>query len=397
MTPTSQRGSRALCIAFAAVCAAWWLHKLGWTPPVGQWDFRVYYFGAQAWRAGLDPYDPRVLPAELFGTGFKFNYPPYALALFSPLTHLSVVHAMQIFLVVKLAALAWLLTIWSRLLRTGIADPLWIVFLLFAYSSAIFVDVISGSVTTFEQLLVWLGVGALLDRRYGAFAAAIVVASLFRLTPIALLVAALVLPDRRGIRSVAAGLASAAAIAVTTALVAPQLTRGFLRSLPTNFGERGWLNPAALPLADDLSAMIAQARHVAPSPTLALAIYGAIVAAVAVPTIATVRRIARQADAPHDALIYFVFVATALVLPRFKNYSYMLLTVPTYYIATHSVQLRRAIPLVVIACLPIYSWIATPDHLTFVADYSKWFIALGAWALFLYELPCGSEVVPQRA
>ncbi len=394
----SSRPWQAARIVFAILCAAWWLQKLGWRAPVGQWDFRVYYYGAAAWRGGLDPYDPRVLPADLFGGGWKFNYPPYALPAFAPFTALPVVRAMQAFMAVKLIAFAWLVTIWSRLLRTGVTEPLWVLFLLFAYSSAIFVDFVSGSVTTFEQLLIWIGVAALVQRRYAAFVASIVAASLFRLTPIALLVVCFALPDRRALRYFAGGVAAFVAILAATALAAPQLMAGFVRSVSTNFGERGWLNPAALPLATDLAAMAGRTLHIAPPPMAATAIYAAIVLAIAVPTVVAVARIAPDDRAERlDVVVYVAFLATALVLPRFKNYSYMLLIAPTYFVATRSVQLRRAIPLIVLACLPIYSWITTPERLALVADYSKWLIAFGAWALFLYELRGGGEAVLQRA
>jgi hypothetical protein len=373
------------------LCGAWWLQKLGWSQPVGQWDFRVYYYGAQAWRAGLNPYDPRVLPEDLYTGGWKFNYPPYALALFAPLTHLSVVRAMQLFLVVKLAALAWLLHIWNGLLRTRITEPAWVLFLMFAYSSAIFVDFVSGSVTTFEQLLVWMGVAALLGGRYWTFTAAIVAASLFRIAPLALLIVCLVAPDRRGYRYVAAGVGAFAAILLGTYAIAPALTSGFVRTLPTNFGERGWLNPAAWPLSIDLSTTIDRAYHVALPRTAIVALYLVIVVIVAVPTVLTIRRIAgTQATDRMEVIVYVAFLATALVLPRFKNYSYMLLIVPTYYIAMRSTRLRQAVPLLLLACLPVYSWITMPEHLALVASYSKWLIAFGAWGLYVYEIRGGA-------
>ena len=385
-------------IAFAVVCAAWWLQKLGWTQPVGQWDFRVYYYGAQAWRAGLDPYDPRLLPPDLFTGGWKFNYPPYALPLFAPFAMLPLVRAMQLFILIKLVAFGGVLALWTRRVDTRVTDPLWVLFLLFAYSSAIFVDFVSGSVTTFEQLLIWMGVAALIDRRYAMFVAAIVAASLFRLTPIALLVVGFAIPRRRGARYVAAGIAAFAAIFAVTGAIAPHLMAGFVRSLPTNWGERGWLNPAALPLAIDLAAAAGRALHLSAPAIASAAIYAAIVIGIAVPTVMTLAPIARRdAGDRLELVVYVAFLAIALVLPRFKNYSYMLLIVPTYYIATRSTHLRRAVPLVVIACLPIYSWIARPEHLALVADYSMWLVAFGAWLLFLYELRRGEEALVQGA
>ena len=380
-------------IGFVALCAAWWLRKLGWLHPVGQWDFRVYYFASQAWRAGLDPYDPRVLPLDLSKDGLKFSYPPYALALFAPFTTLPVTAATELFLALKTIALGFLLTIWSRLLQTTVTDPVWVLFLMFAYSSAIFVDFISGSITTFEQLLIWIGVGALIGRRYWPFVGAVVAASLFRMTPIALLGVCLFAPDRRGVRYVAAGLGAFAAILLATWGIAPRLTAGFIGSLVANVGERGWLNPAALPLAIDISGLMGRAVAPAVSPSARLAIYVAIVAAVLIPAIITLRRLSRDPGAPRmDLIVYVAFLAIGLVLPRFKNYSYMLLIVPTYYIATRSTRLRAAVPLLLLVCLPVYSWITTPGNLALLADYSKWLTALGALALYVYETHAGAPL-----
>ena len=390
--------TRVWRIGFAVLCAAWWLRKVGWIQPVGQWDFRVYYFAAQAWRAGLNPYDPRTLPLDLSKDGLRFSYPPYALALFAPLTALPLTAAIQFVLVLKTIALGCLIHIWGRLLRTTLTDPVWVVFLMFAYSSAIFVDFISGSITTFEQLLVWIGVLALIEQRYWPFTMVVVAASLLRLTPIALLAVCLAAPNRRGYRYVGAGAAAFATILLATWGVAPRLTAGFIRSLAGNVGERGWLNPAALPLAIDVSGLLGRTIRVAASPLAQAALYLAIVVAVLVPTVVTIRRLARRGDAPRmDLIVYIAFLAAGLVLPRFKNYSYMLLIVPTYYIAIRSTRLRAAVPLMLLVCLPVYSWITTPANLALLADYSKWLMALGAWALFLYEtragvpLPAGAE------
>ena len=93
-----------------------------------------------------------------------------------------------------------------------------------------------------------------------------------------------------------------------------------------------------------------------------------------------------------DLIVYVAFLAIGLVLPRFKNYSYMLLIVPTYYIATHSTRLRSAVPLLLLVCLPVYSWITTPANLALIADYSKWLMALGALALYVYETHAGAPL-----
>jgi hypothetical protein len=75
----------------------------------------------------------------------------------------------------------------------------------------------------------------------------------------------------------------------------------------------------------------------------------------------------------------------------------MLLVAPTFYIATRSTRLRQAVPLLLIACLPVYSWVTRPENVALVANYSQWLIALGAWGLFMYELRHGGLLVDAAA
>ena len=384
-------------MAVVALCAAWWLQKLPWTTAERQWDFNVYYYGAQAWRAGLDPYAPTSLPRTLSDGGFKFNYPPYALGLFAPFTLTSLHRAAQLYLAMKAMALTALIALWTRLLRASVLDPVWVLFLIFAYSSTIFVDFASGSITTVEQLFIWAGVAALLKGRYPVYVAAVVAASLLRLTPIVLLLPCLAaVRDRRGSRLVAGGVAAFAGVFLLTWALSPRLTVAFFHSVPKNYGERGWLNPALLPLVVDAMSFITRAIAAPLNRIVVLAAYAVAAGGIALPTAVMVRRVARSDAANRmEVIVYLVFLSTALVLPRFKNYSYMLLIVPTWYIATHSTAISRALPLLLLACLPVYSWITRPASLDLAANYSSWLIAFGAWSLYLYELYSGALLLPE--
>jgi hypothetical protein len=385
-------------LAFVMLCAAWWVQKLVWSNPGNQWDFRVYYYSTQAWRAGLDPYDTASLPDDLRTGGFKFNYPPYALGVFAPLTMVPLQRAQLLYLALKLAALGVLVRIWSRLLRARLTDPAWMLFLIFAFSSTIFIDFASGSVTTFEQCLLWIGVAALLEKRMSTYVAAVVGASLFRLAPIVLLLVCFGVSDRRRTRHVLAGLAAFAGIFLVTYAVSPRLTLEFVESISKNFGERGRLNPALLPLVLDVTDLVKRAYQVSLAPAVQAAAYLSVAAAVLVPTAIMVRRVERSAASNRvEVAVYVMLLAYALVMPRFKNYHYMLLVVPTYYIATRSTCLRQALPLLLIAGLPIYSWITRDDNITLLANYSQWLIALGAWALYLYEIRCGALLRAEAA
>src|SRR5207248_1001103 len=120
--------------------------------------------------------------------------------------------------------------------------------------------------------------------RYWLFVAAIVLASSFRLTPLMLLAVCLAARDGRGVRYLAGGLAAFAAIFALSYALAPRLTIEFFQSIPKNYGERGRLNPASLPLVTDAASLLERTSHVVVPPALQLIAYLAIAVAVAVPT-----------------------------------------------------------------------------------------------------------------
>ena len=372
-------------VAFSVLCALWWLAKVLWSNPDNQWDFKVYYFAAEAWRAGHNPYDPALLPPAAGVDVYPFVYPPYLLALFWVFTLAPLGAALKVFLALKFALLGWLATIWARLLKSPPWQPAWVLFLVFAYSSCIFVDFASGNVTTIEQCALWTGVAWLLAGRRWLFVGAVVIASLFKLTPILLLLVLLARPDRDRYRLVGAGFAMLGAVLLLTYAITPELTRQFLHSV-TSLDERGRINPALLALVRDAAAVIQRARGISINTGTQTAIYLILALGIAAATGRAVVRIGRSASTDRlELMLYIAMLGYALALPRFKNYSYMLLIVPTYFIATRSTRLWRAAPILVIAALPVYSWLTTTDNLALLANYSQYLIAFAAWCLFLYE------------
>jgi len=378
----------------ALACAAWWLRKVVAPFPSNQWDFKVYYFAAQAWRAGLNPYDPANLPPVAGADVYPFVYPPYMLGVFAAFTRISLEHALIVFLLLKLALLAGLIGLWSRLLRTHVTDPAWVLFLLFGYASCIYVDFASGNVTILEQALIWLGIAALFQERYWLFATLIVAASLFKLTPIALLALCAVIPGRARWRFALAGAMAFAVLMVATYLASHELTAEFIRSA-ASLDERGRVNPSALAFIRDSAELLAHASGRSLPAVLTLTAYAVLVVAVVAATwFGAARLMASEVSNRVQAVAFLILLAFAVVQPRFKNYSYILAVVPTFYIATHSTRLRRAAPLLLLACIPAYSWITSVENLTLIANYTSWFTVLGAWALCLYEMRRGTLLSP---
>jgi len=130
----------------------------------------------------------------------------------------------------------------------------------FAFDASLLWDLKAGNVSVVEQFLLWLGFACYLEDRRRAFAALVVIASTFKLLPIAFL-ALLLVPSRtrhasRGLAL--AGLALFAAIVFAPSWLGPTWAHGYLSSLRIErpYGER---NPSALGILD-------MALHGAPPP-----------------------------------------------------------------------------------------------------------------------------------
>ncbi len=384
MTPTVQ-STRQLGwrVAFLAVCAFVFVWKVLRGFPGNMWDFRVYYYAAEAWANGVNPYVLGNLPQALDQGFFAFTYPPYLLPLFWPLTLLPLQTATLVFLAIKLILLAWLVVIWSDVLRISVAAPSWILFLLFGYSSAIFVDVASGNVVVIEQLIAWLGIASLLRQQYGRFVTAVVAASLFKLTPIILLALCWWIPNRRRYKYLAGGVLSFVGILLATYLASPRLTTEFLQHV-MSLDERGPNNAALLPLIRDVSQHLSQASGFAINAGAQTALYALLASAVLLVTWMAANR-AAGTHLPNrlEEIVHLVVLGSAVAAPRMKLYAYILVLASTYYAAMSANRVPAALPLLLIACLTVNNWMLRPEQLLLIASYWSWLVALGFWVLLV--------------
>lgn len=377
---TRQLGWRA---ALLAACAFVFVWKVVRGFPGNLWDFRVYYYAADAWANGVNPYVLGNLPQALDQGFFAFTYPPYVLPFFWPFTLLPLQTATLVFLAIKLILLAWLILIWSDVLRIAVATPSWILFLVFGYSSTIFVDVASGNVVVLEQLITWLGIAALLRQQYGRFVAAVVAASLFKLTPIILLALCVWIPDRRRYKYLAGGVLSFVAVLSATYVASPRLTTDFVRYV-MSLDERGPNNAALLPLIRDVSEQIAQSSGFAINAGAQTTLYALVASAVLLVTWMAASRVAGT-DATNrlEEIVHLVLLGTAVAAPRMKLYAYILVIAPTYYAAMSANRVPAALPLLLVACLTVNNWMLRPEQLSLVVSYWSWVVALGFWGLLV--------------
>jgi hypothetical protein len=345
------------------------------------WDFRVYYDAAIASERGLDIYDPAVR-AEIAGfrSPLVFAYPPATAHLFRPFTLLAYPFAYLAWLALKLVALAALIWVWRRLVPLD-AGPGTLLFGLLAFAGAIHQDLLTGNVSLFEQLLVWTGVLALARGRDVVFAVLVAVAAQLKLAPIAFLA---VLPFARRparLTPLLVGAGTFAGLLATNALE-PALLESYLAKSPP-LHERGRLNPSSLALARDVADALAEEGVRLPAGA-AGAIYAGVVALALGAAFAALRRHRRRAAGPDVVLVALLVAAVyAVVMPRLKPYSAIVLLPPTLFVIQRARE-RALVPLAaVLALLPLRdSLLPFATHLRLVLIYLPWI----AGAVVLYSL-----------
>jgi hypothetical protein len=344
-----------------------------------QWDFATYYRAGQAVRAGLNPYDLGSL-TEVAGTevGFPFAYSPIVLPALSLFSRLEFASAYQLFLTLKAVSLAALVFLWTRRILDREARLPFYLLCVFGFGGAIYADLSSGNVSIFEQLGLWMGFEALRRNRPILFSFLVIAASLFKLTPAAFLLLLVIpgLPRRAGTFMAAAG--AFVAVNGLTFLAAPNLYRDFL-SVAGQLDDRGVINPSTLALLRDLGDLLARKGI----PVSAVAEWSVFAAFAGVIVLVTWLALRRHGTEDSRLQITLACLAFALVMPRFKNYGYILLIPPAYLVLQKMVKGWAGelglLLLLLSQTLPVpFGFGETARNLLW--GYYPWLLALGLWA-----------------
>ena len=287
-----------------------------------QWDFYLAYGSGKDFLNGVSPYR---------GEGLSFYQSPLTLYLYGLVARLPFFVAYELWLVLKVCAFAGLLWIWNRhfiqLQRTW-----WMVaYFSLAFAGSVYADVVSGNVSIFEQLGLWLGFDALLRAKYLRFCLLLILISQFKLTPIFFCVLLLLVPKLPQWKWFAACCAGFVAVFSLNVILESSLLRQFF-DVASDLDERGTGNPSTLALIRD-SFDLGRGGQYSVGTHFDEAVFFAIALAVGVLTLvalALYRRTEPQADS--RVVIYLTCLAYCLMVPRLKSYSYIVLLMPVLHL-----------------------------------------------------------------
>lgn len=377
----SDRLARALAI-FALLLL---LGMLGWIAVRGraQWDFNAHYHAALAFRQGLDPYSPESLQRVSPGSALAaYLYPPLILYFYGAFTLLPYRMAYLLWLMLKVAALAGLLLLWHRRFLPLRLDRLTPLYLLVAFNGALLWDIAAGNISLFEQLALWSGFACLLAGREWLFCLLVVLTAQFKLTPALFLF--LLLSDKRPPWGLffASWAGFLGLLSINYGLY-PALSRRYLQAALA-LDEWGANNPSSLSFVRDALYNLT-GGIVSASDPVDEALYLLLVLGVAAVTLRAIQNHVAQPEQNNPRILLFFFCAAyALVVPRLKNYSFILLLAPTLHVLRHSPRTLLVPLAAVFALLPLH--LPLKVNTGFLASYISLFAAGIVWYAYLIEI-----------
>lgn len=310
--PLTRRPDLIILSAFiAAVAVGAWMDLF-------QWDTEAYFWAGRAWMNGADPYDPMLLTKMTGKLPLPFVYPPTVLPFLGILSLLPLPLFHLVFLAAKVGALILLIRCWRRIVGEHAGSLVW--FAMLGFHGALFSDLGAGNIAVFEVLLAWLALEAWIEGRTERFAALIVLAGQPKLAPFAFL-AMLTWRSPRHRRILAGSIAGLAALMGILVVISPDAWSRFL-SVAAAIDERGRNNPCQMALWRDLMGIatgsIASGKAMIPYLLVSLA--------VGLATWTVGYRASGRGTEERRRAVLLAVLAYALIVPRFKDYSYLLLT-----------------------------------------------------------------------
>ncbi|HSI13349.1 MAG TPA: glycosyltransferase family 87 protein [Chthoniobacter sp.] len=293
----------------------------------GQDDLKIYYDRTARYVGGQNPYD-KDLPALTPGVRNHFVYPPATLEIFKALLVFDLPTLLYVYYGVKLVALGLLFLFWYR-----IANPDTTFFLLltlvclFAYNRPIGLDCRAGNISVFEQCFVWGGVWCFLRGRAPLFCLLILCSAFFKIVTLPLVFLLVANGDRKSFLWAAGSSAAFVIFQALSYIMQPDLFHGFVRNAGS-LDERGISNPASLAFFRDFVELL----HVAPTWNRSLATVLYALFALLVFSLACWAAVRSSVWRNKVAWIMLFFLTYALLSPRFKDYSYILLILPSAYV-----------------------------------------------------------------
>jgi hypothetical protein len=392
--------SNRLILGIAILSWAWFIFRVGGNIDNYMWDFQEYYYAARANAEGLDYF--RVPdPNSCFGRWsndpiLHYPYFPPSVFVFEPFTNLPPRAAKYLFLAIKAFVLIYLFCLWQFVFLENPSDPFFAIFCLVAFNLSLFLDIRAGNINMVEQGLIWSAFFFFVRGKLIVFCFLIAAAAMFKLTPL-LFLGLLVLSNIRfQRRSVLVLILAVATVTIPFAiwLLDPEMLHRFLSTaLYLASGNECKLkyNPTLLSLIKYLATKYSAFTGTPLPLTVQVCPYIAAVMIIVSLSWKSIRNLNMLKMEERKTAVYLACLVYALVLPRFQDYQWIILLVPTYALML-KLGSFRAYP--VCFGFLVFLILFNPDVTILRADvfrevlfnYQQLAVALIVWLLYLRQI-----------
>ncbi len=345
-------------------------------------DFRVYYYAYKAYEQGLNPYNLENLK-KISNNEVQliYVYPPFILNFFKIFTYFDFYRAFDIYLLIKFLLFIFLYVLWLNYFLKKESSIIFLFFVLLSFKNAIFADFATGNVSIFEQFFLWMGFYYFLEKKYKSFVFFILCASIFKITPIFFLVLLFFIDEKNRYKYFFSGIIILFTILALSYFFQTELFKNYIKNV-LSIDERGDINSSLLPLLKDFFEMVGRKLKNDVFNNLAYIFYfifAGIILFMSFNAGKKMQTLKTKIEYDTNKIILFLsIVVYAVISPRFKEYSYIIMLVPAFFII-----LRIDINLT--KYLLLFIFILIKD--AFIPDiniiYRKYL-----WPYYLYILSC---------
>jgi len=370
-----------------------------------QWDFRERYYNCtKAWSEGINPYDAQKI-WQRFPLRDKaywwYAYSPVSLFLFKPFLIFEYNRAYYLYLFFKLVALVFLIALWRNYFFERKTDIIFYLLCVLAFNSTIRMDLASGNIALFEQLLIWIAFIFFLKDKMVMFCFFVLLSSIIKAQTIFFIFMLFFSSREKKYYYMISSFIIFASLLMVQYVAQPVLFEGFVQRMNKTFKyyERGIINPAIMPFIRDSLEPLTGLIKTSWSNECAICVYAGFsltVMALSIRAIKRLKALCRERRMKFVTVI--ACIVYTLINPQMKDYNYMIMIVPVYFLLKNAVNgnildnIIFTMTGIILSASIMNPWkihaMLSVNRNSFVLfwDYFPLMMALAVWFLYLLEI-----------
>ena len=348
------------------------------------WDFKVYYAASKCYLNGTNPYDVKTLYSYSTNIAdLPFMYPPISIYFFLPFTFFDLHSASLIYLFIKIVLLILSLYSSYKWIKNNQQSKYFLFFCLLSFNACLYKDFQTGNIATFELFVLTLSFIHLEKKNFFIFTLLISFIGFFKIIPFVFLLLLLSTKSKKKWYYFLLGSAICICYIVLNFTIENKLFNSYLFHFSKNrIVEGGMSNPSCMEFVKEVFRTFNLNDHT----VFIYLLYFSFIILIVFYTLKKIKK-----DLSNDInieIIFILFIGINLCLPRLKDYTFLTLIVPTFYLISNLKVNQKYILLLVFlstfsslnTSIPLYK-----DFLQLINRYFSFLFLLTIYILYLKQ------------